>query len=417
MNKPARPDHAGRSTFPSMVEFVTLIALMMGLTALSIDNLLPAFGPIQQDLGIADENSLQLLVYVYMIGFGIMQLVYGPLSDIVGRKPTLTVGLSIYAVGCILALMAPSFEVLLLARAIQGMGVAAARVLAIAIVRDCYEGREMARIMSLTMMVFITVPVFAPAVGSFTLLLGTWHLIFASMLILALALAVWFGLRMPETLHPEYRFPFSLRRILDGMRLTVSSREAVGYSTAIGLLFGCLLGYVGSAQQIFESDVYRLGPLFPVAFGLIAAVMGFASWVNSQLVRRLGMRRLSHAGIIGFLFFALLQLGAALFYDGHPPLLLFGALLACNQFLTGLTMPNFNAMAMEPLGAVAGTASSFIGFYTTILGSLLAMVVGQTFDGTVLPLGVGYTLLSALCLLVVIWTEKGVLFRSYRAES
>ena len=316
------------------------------------------------------------------------------------------VGLSIYAIGCILALVAPSFTFLLIARAVQGMGVAAARVLAIAIVRDCYEGREMARIMSLTMMVFITVPVFAPAVGSFTLILGTWHLIFVSMLILALALAVWFGLRMPETLHPEYRFPFSARRILNGVRLTVSSREAVGYSTAIGLLFGALLGYVGSAQQIFETEVYRLGSLFPVAFGLIAAVMGFASWVNSRLVRRLGMRRLSHAGILGFLFFALLQLGAALVYDGHPPLLLFGAILACNQFLTGLTMPNFNAMAMEPLGAVAGTASSFIGFYTTILGSLLALVVGQTFDGTVLPLGLGYTLLSALCVVVVIWTEK-----------
>jgi MFS transporter, DHA1 family, multidrug resistance protein len=254
-------------------------------------------------------------------------------------------------------------------------------------------------------------------VVTFPLILGTWHLILVSMLILALALAVWFGLRMPETLHPEYRFPFSARRILNGVRLTVSSREAVGYSTAIGLLFGALLGYVGSAQQIFETEVYRLGSLFPVAFGLIAAVMGFASWVNSRLVRRLGMRRLSHAGILGFLFFALLQLGAALVYDGHPPLLLFGAILACNQFLTGLTMPNFNAMAMEPLGAVAGTASSFIGFYTTILGSLLALVVGQTFDGTVLPLGLGYTLLSALCVVVVIWTEKGALFKARRPAS
>ncbi len=416
MKPSASPHLRGDPKSPSVVEFVTLIALMMGLTALSIDNLLPAFGPIQADFGIAAENELQLLIYVYMIGFAVMQLVYGPLSDIVGRKPTLTVGLAIYAVGCLLSLVAPSFTVLLIARAIQGMGAAAARVLAIAIVRDCYEGREMARIMSLTMMVFITVPVFAPAIGSFTLLLGSWHLIFASMLALALVLAVWFGRRMPETLHPEYRFPFSARRIYEGVSLTVRSREAVGYSTAVGLMFGCLMGYLGSAQQIFETEIYDLGAYFPVAFGAIAAVMGLASWVNSHFVRRLGMRRLSHAGITGFLLFAVLQLVTAWAFDGRPPLLLFATILACSQFLTGLTMPNFNAMAMEPLGQVAGTASSFIGFYTTLLGAVLGMLVGLTFDGTVLPLGLGYTLLGTMSVLVVLWTEKGVLFRPHNPD-
>lgn len=414
--QPGSPNAAGQPSSPSVLEFVALIALMMGLTALSIDNLLPAFGPIQADFGIEAENDLQLLVYVYMIGFAVMQLVYGPLSDVLGRKPILTIGLTIYAAGCLLSLVAPTFTVLLVARAIQGIGVAAARVLAIAIVRDCYEGREMARIMSLTMMVFITVPVFAPAIGSFTLLFGSWHLIFASMLVLALMLAVWFGMRMPETLHPEYRFPFSVRRIMEGVRLTVRTREAVGYSTAIGLLFGSIMGYVGSAQQIFETEVYGLGGYFPVAFGIIAAVMGLASWVNSRLVRRLGMRRLSHAGITGFLLFAVLQLAAAWLFDGHPPLLLFGAILAGNQFLTGLTMPNFNAMAMEPLGAVAGTASSFIGFYTTLIGVAAGMLVGLTFDGTVMPLALGYTILGAISVLVVLWTEGGVLFRPHNPD-
>jgi MFS transporter, DHA1 family, multidrug resistance protein len=416
MQPAASPRPAGGPQVPSVVEFVTLIAVMMGLTALSIDNLLPAFGPIQDAFAVESENDLQLMIYVYMIGFAFMQLVYGPLSDIVGRKPTLTVGLSIYAVGCLLSLVAPNYTVLLVARVVQGMGAAAARVLAVAIVRDCYEGREMARIMSLTMMIFITVPVFAPAIGSFTLWFGTWHLIFATMLALALAVAVWFGLRMPETLHPEYRFPFSTARILGGVRMTLASREAVGYSTAIALMFACIMGYVGSAQQIFETEVYHLGPYFPIAFGLVAAVMGLASWVNSRLVRRLGMRRLSHAGVVGFFVFAALQLVAAFAFDGHPPLLLFGAILACNQFLTGLAMPNFNAMAMEPLGKVAGTASSFIGFYTTLLGALLGMLIGLTFDGTVLPLALGYTLLGAISVLVVLWTEGGVLFRPHNAD-
>jgi DHA1 family bicyclomycin/chloramphenicol resistance-like MFS transporter len=395
---------------PRFGEFVTLIALMMGLTALSIDNLLPAFPAIQAAYRIGDPNELQLLVYVYMFGFGVVQLVYGPVSDVVGRRPTLLVGLSIYAVGCLLAAFAPSFEVLLVARAIQGTGVAAARVLAIAIVRDCYSGREMARVMSLTFAVFIIVPVFAPATGSATLLFGDWPLLFTSMLALAVGVAAWFWLRMPETLHPEYRLPFSAARILDGVRLTVTCRAAVGYSTAVALMFGSLLGYVGSSQQIFETEVYKLGPYFPVAFGAIAAVMGVGAILNSQLVRRWGMRRLSHGSILAFLGVSVVQACAAVFYDGQPPLLVFGLVLAANQFLASLAFPNFNAMAMEPLGAVAGTASSFMGFYTTIAAALLGLAIGQAFDGTVLPLGVGYVVLSMLAVLVVLWTEKGRLF-------
>jgi DHA1 family bicyclomycin/chloramphenicol resistance-like MFS transporter len=396
---------------PRFGEFVALLALMMGLTALSVDNLLPAFPAIQADFGIADDNRLQLLVYVYMFGFGVVQLIYGPLSDVFGRRPVLMVGLAIYAVGCVMAALAPSFEILLVARAIQGIGVASARVLSVAIVRDCYSGREMARVMSLTFAVFIIVPVFAPATGSVTLLFGSWHLLFTSTLILGVVVAAWFWLRMPETLHPEYRMPLSASRILDGLRLTVTNRAALGYSTAVALLFGSLMGYIGSSQQIFETDVYALGPYFPVAFGAIAAVMGVGAVLNSQLVRRFGMRRLSHGSILAFLVVSVVQVSVALVYGGRPPLLVFGVALAANQFFASLTFPNFNAMAMEPLGAVAGTASSFMGFYTTLLASLLGLIVGQSFDGTVVPLGVGYVVLSVLAVLVVLWTEKGRLFR------
>jgi len=401
---------------PSFKEFVALIALMMGLTALSIDNLLPAFPPIQASFGIQDPNELQMLVYVYMLGFGVMQLVYGPLSDAIGRRPTLLVGLAIYAAGCLVAALAPSFEILLWARVIQGIGVASARVLAVAIVRDCYSGREMARVMSLTFAVFIVVPVFAPAIGSATLLLGDWHLLFTSMLVLGVAVAVWFWLRMPETLHPEYRRPLSAGPILEGIRLTVTTREALGYSTAVGFMFACMMSYVGSSQQIFETEVYGLGPYFPLVFGLIACVMGIASIVNSALVRRLGMRRLSHGGILAFLMLAVCQVVAALVFDGRPPLLLFGGILASSMFVASLTFSNFNAMAMDPLGAVAGTASSFMGFYTTLIGALLGAFVGQSFDGTVLPLGVGYVVFSLLAVLTVLWTEKGRLFQPHNPD-
>lgn len=401
---------------PSFLEFVVIIALMMAMSSFSIDNILPAFDPIQASFGVPGANELQLIVYVYMLGFGIMQMVYGPISDVAGRRPVLLVGLLVYAVGCALAIVAPSFEILLIARAIQGMGAAAGRVLAVAIIRDRYQGREMARVMSFTMMIFILVPVFAPAIGSFILLFGNWHLIFAAMLGLTVIVFAWFTARMPETLHPEYRFPFSFRRIGAGLRLAVSTRASIGYTTAQAVMMGCLMAYIGSAQQIFEDDVYKLGPLFPIAFGLIAAVMGVASLVNSRLVRRLGMRRLSHGGICGYVVSAALLLVASLAYHGKPPLALFAVLLACNQFAFSLTMPNFNAMAMEPLGKVAGTASSFIGFYTTLAGALLGMIAGQSFDGTVIPLAVAYSVFSVLCLAIVLWTERGRLFRPQHAD-
>ncbi len=401
---------------PSFVEFVVIIAFMMALGSMSIDNLLPAFDFIRSDFGLESTNEVQLILSAYMIGFAIMQLVYGPASDIVGRKPTLMIGLVIFAIGSVIALYSTSFEMLLAARFIQGMGAAATRILSVAIVRDRFQGREMARVMSLTMMVFIIVPIFAPSVGSLFLLFGSWHTIFVSMLVLAALLAVWFGRRMPETLHPEYRMPFSMRRIADGAKRCLSLRVTVGYATAMGLMFGALMGYLGSTQQIFETEVYGLGAIFPVVFGSLAAVMGVASFVNSKLVRRLGMRRLSHAGICGYLAFAALMVGLAIAYDGKPPLILFAIALAGCQFLFSLTMPNFNTMAMEPLGDIAGTASSLIGFYTTILGTVVGLVISQNFDGTVLPLALGFVVVGIVALATVLVTERGRLFHPQHAD-
>lgn len=402
---------AGRAVpAPGFAEFVGLIAFMMALISLSIDNLLPAFGPIQADFGIADHNALQYILTAYMAGFGLMQLIYGPVSDIIGRRPTLMIGLVIYCIGSVVAIAADSFGMLLAGRIIQGMGAASARVLTVTIVRDRFSGREMARVMSLTMMVFIIVPVLAPAIGQAVLVLGTWHTIFVSMLVMAIMLMVWFHLRMPETLHPEYRLPFSLRRIGDGMARCVTTRVSFGYATAAGLLVGALMGYLGSSQAIFETEVYGLGPWFPLAFGLIAAVMGLASFLNSRLVRRLGMRRISHAGILGFVVVGALQVVLAFIFDGRPPLLLFGVVLAANMFLFSLSVSNFNAMAMEPLGSIAGTASSVIGSYTTIASAALGALIGQAFDGTVTPLGLGYFGLGFAALLVVLWAERGRLF-------
>ncbi|MYZ48427.1 multidrug effflux MFS transporter [Propylenella binzhouense] len=402
-------------TTPSFAEFVVLIALMMAVTALGIDNVLPAFGPIGAWFGVTDENRLQFIVYSYMIGFAAMQLFYGPLADVIGRRPTLLWGFGIYALGCVLALLAPSFEFLLLARAVQGMGAAGGRIVSVTIVRDCYAGREMARVMSFTMMIFIVVPVFAPAIGSGFLVLGGWHAIFVGLIAFVIAIMAWYGLRMPETLRPEHRFPFSFARIVDAVRFAVTSRVTIGYTTAMGLMFGSLMGYIGSAQQIFATDVYGLGAYFPIPFGAVAATMGIGSYLNSRLVRRVGTRRMSHAGLCGFALSSAVLVAVSLAHDGRPPLLLFCSILACNLFLFSLTVPNFNAMAMEPLGSIAGTASSFIGFYMTLLGAVLGLGLGQAFDGTVVPLAQGFLAFSLVALVIVLWTEEWRLFQPRQA--
>ncbi|GJE28015.1 Bicyclomycin resistance protein [Methylobacterium organophilum] len=397
---------------PRFGEFVAIVALMMAVTAMSIDNLLPAFPAIRERFGVADPNHLQLLVYVYMIGFAVGQIVYGPVSDALGRRRVLLASLAIYVVACLAAMVAPTYGWLLAARVVQGVGAAGGRVLSTAIVRDRFAGRQMASVMSLIMMVFLIVPMIAPAIGSTMLLLGSWHWVFVSMLALSGLLVVWFTTRMPETLHPEYRRPLSLKATWEAVKITLRTRVAVGYATALGLLTGCIMGYVGSAEQVFDSGLYHLGGLFPLAFAAVAGAMGAATLVNARVVQRLGMRTLSHAGVIAFTAVALVQVGIGLVYHGHPPLWLFMAVLCANQFMISFAMPNFNALALQPLGAVAGTASSFLGFYTTLLGAAGGAIIGQTFDGTVMPVGLGYAVLGGAAFLVVLWTERGKLFRA-----
>ena len=411
MNKTGQTGAPAARPLPGFAEFVCLMAITIGLVALSIDNLLPAFGPIAADYGIEDGNRMQMMIYVFMSAFGLMQIVYGPLADSFGRKSVLMGGLAVYAVGTIMAIFADSYEHLLIARFVQGLGAAAPRVLTIAITRDCFEGREMARVMSFVMMIFIVVPVFAPASGSLILMLANWHMIFVSTLALAIIIAIWYTLRMPETLKPEYRHKLSLRRIARDIKTTVTTRQTVGYSTAMGLSFAFLMAYIGSAQQIFEGEVYGLGVWFPLVFGMIAACMSVSSFTNARLVRKLGMHKMSQGGLVVMLISSTINLCIAVAYDGVPPLPVFAVGLTITLFCFSMTMPNFNSLAMEPLGAIAGTASSMIGVSSTLIGVLAGGIIGQQFNGTVTPLITGYLVLSVLTLTVVAITERGKMFK------
>jgi DHA1 family bicyclomycin/chloramphenicol resistance-like MFS transporter len=396
---------------PTLPVLIAIIASMMGLAALSIDIMLPALPAISDTFGLADPNQRQLVITFYLFGFAAGQLLYGPLSDSFGRKPVLIVGLAVYAAASLATYLASGYSMLLLARAVQGIGCAAPRIIALAVVRDLFGGRQMARVMSFVMMVFIIVPVIAPSLGEGLLLLGDWRWIFLLLLTASLVLLGLTAWRLPETRPPETRAKLSLDWLGHAVRRVVTTRQTLGYTVATGFVFGCLMSYINSAQQIFEG-IYGLDALFPLVFAAIAVFLAGASLTNGALVRRHGMRRMSHTALAGFVAVAAIHLIVVLIYDGSPPLVVFAGFLALNLFLFGFLMPNFNALAMEPLRELAGTASSFIGFFTTGSAALLGWAVGQSFNDTVIPLTTGYLLLSGIALLVVTITEGGRLFRA-----
>lgn len=401
---------AAKTPHPGMGfrEFVVLMAGLMATNALSIDSMLPALPAIGHALGVASENERQWVVTAYLLGFGGAQLVYGPLADRYGRRPVLAVGMAIFIVFSILAAFAWSFETLLLARVVQGIGVAGTRVLTISIIRDCYAGRTMARVMSLTFIVFFTVPILAPSVGQAILVVAPWPWIFGVLAIFGGVVGLWAALRLPETLHPEDRRPIAVASIWHAVQTALSQRVSVGYMAAQTLTTGGMFGFVTSSQQIFV-DALGEEAWFPILFALCAVGMGFASFVNASIVERLGQRRVSHTAVLALIAIALLHVTVAL--AGLEQVWTFVAFQSMTMFCFGLMGSNFNSMAMEPLGHIAGTASSIQGFATTTLGALIGSFIGQHFDGTTLPLAIGFVLIGIATLAVVLITERGALFR------
>jgi DHA1 family bicyclomycin/chloramphenicol resistance-like MFS transporter len=392
--------------------FVALIAALMAVTPLGIDSMLPALPHIGRSLSVASENQQQLVIAVYVFGFGLAQIVYGPLSDRFGRKAILVPSLLLFASLSILAGFARSFPLLLAARLLQGIAGASSRVLTISIVRDCYSGRQMARVMSTSFMVFLMVPIFAPSIGQGIMLFGSWRLIFFFLAAFALLVAALLGFKLGETLHPEFRRPLSPRVIGQGIRRTLTDRSALGYTLSITLVFGSLMGFINSVQQIFQ-DVFHAPNRFPLVFAGIGFSMAAAAFVNSRIVERLGTRKVSHTALIGMI--AVAGLHSLFAWSGHETILSFALFQFATMFFFGLIGSNFGSMAMENVGEIAGTASSVQGFVSTCCGVLLGLVIGQSFNGTVLPLTLGYFLLGSAALVVVFVTERGKLFRAHHA--
>jgi MFS transporter, DHA1 family, multidrug resistance protein len=390
-------------------EFVALIAALMALNALAIDSMLPALPAIGDALGITSENQRQWVVTSYLLGFGVAQIVYGTLADRFGRKLVLGVGVGIYVLASIAASFATSFEMLMVARVIQGLGSASTRVLVVTIVRDCYSGRQMARVMSLAFIVFLAVPIIAPTVGQVIILFAPWRWIFGVLTLFGAGVLAWMLMRMPETLHPEDRVPISFKGVTHAFAASLSSRVAIGYNLAMTMILGSLFGFINSAQQVF-ADVFRTPELFTTIFALIAVGMAASSYLNSKIVERYGTRLVSHTALFGFI--AATSANAALSVLGLETIWTFSLLQGLTMFFFGLVVSNFGAMAMQPLGHVAGTASSVQGFISTTGGALIGFYIGQHFDGTIIPMTLGFSLLGFVALAMVLIAERGVLFRS-----
>lgn len=385
-------------------EFIALMALTMSLVALSIDLMLPAFPEMNRDLGFATSNDTQLIISLLFIGLATGQPFYGPLSDSIGRKPAMYAGFALLVLGSLICLGATNVTSMLAGRFLQGFGAAGPRTVAMALIRDRFQGSEMARVMSFIMTIFILVPILAPALGQGILLFAGWRVIFAVFIGFSVVILAWLVLRQPETLPPEYRRPFTLVSIGRGLLEVIGNGAAMAYTLVAGAVFGAFMGYLNSCQQIFQVQ-YGLGKLFPLYFGGLALFVGVAAVVNGQLVMRFGMHRLTRRALysVTVLSWTLLALGGL--FAGHPPLPAFMAVFVGWFFCMGIVFGNINAMAMEPLGHVAGSAAAVIGTASTLLAVGLGYLVGGAYDGTLLPMAFGFALLTSIASALTAWYE------------
>jgi MFS transporter, DHA1 family, multidrug resistance protein len=382
------------------MEFIALVAGLIAINAFAIDIMLPGLQRIGESLGEGEANRRQLVIPAYMLGFGVLQLLFGPLSDRYGRRLPLLIGVGVYCLSALAAFFVTDFNSLLVLRLLQGAGAAASAVIGMALVRDLFVGDQMAKTLSLVFMVMMVSPIVAPGLGQFLLTVMDWRGLFGFMAGLGGLILVWIFLRLPETLKPENQRPFTPGSIIQGFGIVFGNRVSLSYILATALLFGALMGFLTSSQQIYVS-LYGVGRWFPAFFalgGVAAAISGFA---NSQLVTRFGMEKLSSWALVlfGLNSVVMLVLGSL---DLLPVWMFFA--LSCGWFVTfNFIFSNYGALALMPLGDVAGTAASTQGFLQMVIGASIGAVIGQMFNGTTMPLALGFTILTLLAGLIVMF--------------
>ena len=385
-------------------EFVLLIAFLMSLVALSTNAMLPALPLIGRDLGAPRPNDVQFVITSVFLGVGLGQMLFGPLSDRIGRKAAIHAGLALFMAGCVVSVFASTFDAMIAGRVLQGIGVAGPRVVTIALVRDRYEGARMGRLMSMVLAVFILVPTVAPALGQVIVWLAGWRAIFTTFLVIAAIAFAWLAVRQPETLPPERRRAFSPSAIGRAVIEIVRIRAALGYTLAMGFVYAPFVAYTSSAQQIFL-QAYHTGALFPAYFAMLALAAGGALLVNGRLVMRYGMRRLSAvaAGVVTLV--SVVAWAGALAFEGLPPLWLFMAYLMSVFVCMGFIFGNLSALAMEPLGHLAGAGAAVVSSLSTLIALPLGILVGQRFDGTMYPFIGAFAIFGAATYAANVWAK------------
>lgn len=380
------------------------MASLMSVVAISIDAMLPALGNIGRDLGANYPNQVQYVISILFAGMAVGQLIYGPLSDAIGRKKVLYTGLALYAFGSLICYYSHSLDQMLGGRFIQGLGIASPYISTMAIIRDKYAGRDMARIMSLVMVIFILVPCIAPTLGQFIIMVSSWRNIFLFYLLMIAGMTTYIFWGLEETLLPENRVRFSLLNISHGFKTVFNNRHTVGYTICMGLIFGSFMGYLNSSRQIFQVQ-FATGKLFTLYFGLLAFIFGVASLVNSHFVKKLGMRHICLRGMIVTIIVSVIFITLHFIIEIH--LWIFLTYAAILFFVFGLMFGNLNSLAMEPMGHIAGLAAAVIGFISTIISMTIGAIIGQLYDNTLVPISAGFLATSIIGLITMFWAERG----------
>ena len=404
----------GTGPRPGPRETVAMLAGLMALNAFAIDAMIPALPDIGAHLGVAQDNRRQLIIVVYMLGFGFGQLLWGPLADRFGRKPVLALGIGLYVIFGLVCAAAPTFDLLVAGRMLQGAAAAATRVLVVAMVRDLFQGEAMARVMSLVFMVFMLVPVLAPSIGQAILLAGPWQAIFLVLSGYGVIMGLWSFFRLPETLHEEFRRSLKPGELYAAARSVLSERQSLGYTLSQTAIFTGLVAYISSIQQIVF-DAFQRPEAIGWVFGAVAAPMALASWLNSRLVGRFGLRRVGHLGVAAFCLLALTH--ATIASIRGESLAEFVAIQGLVMASFAFTSSNLNTLAMEKMAPIAGMASSIQGVVGTVIAAAGGFVIGQQFDGTQLPFLWGIAACGAIAATLVVLTEPDKLFARIRIDS
>ena len=386
------------------VEFIALMASLMSIVALSIDALLPALPEIGDALGVTNPGDNQLLITMIFLGLGFGQLIFGPLSDSFGRKPMVYFGFAVFVIASIVCVTTNNFEVMIVGRIFQGIGLSSPRTIAIAMTRDTYSGDFMAKVLSVIVMFFILVPIVAPTFGQWLLDIFNWQAIFNANLIIGLLIVLWFWQRQPETLKDENRIKFSPAIFITGTKEFIRYKEAVAFTFVSGFITGSFMVYLSTSQQIFQEQ-YLLGDLFPYIFASTAFSVGFATFTNSRLVIRFGSFNIAYYATIAYALISLLYV--VLYHTGNNPSIAVLMVFFLMQFFAvGFLFGNLRSLAMEPLGHIAGIGSAINGFVSTVMAVPIANLIGSFVKTSVLPIFIGFSVFGLLSLAVFVWLKR-----------